>query len=483
MFAKKIKETPEICVIGDWQFQKRMLVEYTGSIQNPSRGWYRMYKFKAECKPDFSQLKWCACTDETLALLLIDLSAYRDSHIINCGIENIRQIFRFFISCGKELIVRFTYDTEGKGLEREPSNSSQIQEHMRQIGVVIREFPGAFLCLQGLFIGSWGEMHHSSYLSVEEVQKLTSTIWKAVWGSLYLSVRSPQLWRMIFHKKSFMHPMRKKIGLFDDALFGSPTHLGTFAEEEKDSYDELEKWDQKKEMDFIDELCKVAPIGGEAIYSEEGKQIDHVIATMRKMRLTYLNCEYDEDLLNYWKQTKWAGETPDDPWRGRTVYNYIEDHLGYRLVVRSVKIKKQPFGVFFNDKEEYRKGALRVEATIENIGFSSLYHETELYFVVEGDNGNVCFYLLTNQLWDLQGGETKTYTCLFMPEKGRIYLQIKKLPDDQPILFANESFKPVVEDGEEDMRTKKRPKGMYENSKKYGLLLGRLRLTPEEGVF
>lgn len=46
------------------------------------------------------------------------------------------------------MILRFSYDLEGKGLEKEPGSIRLVEEHMQQIGEVIREYADDIFAVQ-----------------------------------------------------------------------------------------------------------------------------------------------------------------------------------------------------------------------------------------------------------------------------------------------------------------------------------------------
>lgn len=70
--------------------------------------------------------------------------------------------FCLFARHDKDMILRIIYDDEGKGMEHEPAGLSQIQSHMDQLGSIIYKYAAHIYTTQGLFIGSWGEMHTSN---------------------------------------------------------------------------------------------------------------------------------------------------------------------------------------------------------------------------------------------------------------------------------------------------------------------------------
>ena len=93
------------------------------------------------------------------------------------------------------MILRFSYDLEGKGLEKEPGSIRLVEEHMQQIGEVIREYADDIFAVQGILIGNWGEMHGSRYLTPDAFRTLTDTMIKAVDGACPVAVRKPAQWR------------------------------------------------------------------------------------------------------------------------------------------------------------------------------------------------------------------------------------------------------------------------------------------------
>ena len=103
-----------------WSFQRADLTEGTQELKNPSRGWYQIYAFEAEKEPDFSSISWCGTDEDTLALVIIDIGAYREKVLDEKAMKNSREILRFFTGNGYDLILRIVYDHQGNALEREP---------------------------------------------------------------------------------------------------------------------------------------------------------------------------------------------------------------------------------------------------------------------------------------------------------------------------------------------------------------------------
>ena len=158
------KEFPELRGKQDKKelFQKAILQESRKAIQNPGCGWYHLYTFNAA---QTGEPLYIACEEEELVLLRIDIGAFWDKPISEPSLEWIRRILAFFREKRKGMILRFSYDLEGKGLEKEPGSIRLVEEHMQQIGEVIREYADDIFAVQGILIGNWGEMHGSRYLT------------------------------------------------------------------------------------------------------------------------------------------------------------------------------------------------------------------------------------------------------------------------------------------------------------------------------
>ena len=126
---------------------------------NPGRGWYHIYTFTLDKREKDGLLYQPYWDDETLVLVRFDIGAFRGMSLSEEALEYADEILKCFHSRGKEIILRVLYDTQGKGMEREPTLFSIVLTHMRQLGAVVRAYESDILITQGLFIGNWGEMH------------------------------------------------------------------------------------------------------------------------------------------------------------------------------------------------------------------------------------------------------------------------------------------------------------------------------------
>ena len=406
---------------GRFLFHSESFTETAKELRNPARGWYQVYPFQVEREPDFEELKWCLKEDETCALVLLDIGAYRDRDLDGSAVEHIRRILAFFDEYRKDIILRAVYDREGKGIEHEPSRFAQVTAHITQLGPVLQEYSKRIILFEGMLVGNWGEMHGSKFLSKQYMLRLNEALANSAKG-IVRAVRRPAQWRTL-------HPeppgSGTAVGLYNDAVFGSNTDLGTFAQADNPDGGWEELWSVRRELTFEEELSAFVPQCGEAVCGEtyRGYTLADTVARLRKMGMTYLNGVYDENILNIWKTWTWI--TPGE-WQGMSGYDYIGRHLGYRFCVRNATAW---IGMDFCD----------ITLTVQNVGFSGFYQEAEVRLMLTDRDGQEKEYLTD---WDIRAwksGQTISRKWRIPCCEGKIWLSVRRKWDQETVWFANES--------------------------------------------
>lgn len=411
-----------------WKFQKAALAESAEELHNPARGWYQLHSFQAEETISREDLRWRINEADTLVLVMIDIGAYKDCNMDEQGLSNIRMILDFFADRQLDIILRITYDHLGRAQEREPFFFMQVTEHLAQLGPLLEQYAEHIFVYQGALVGNWGEMHTSRFLATDKLVRLSSMLTGFLGEKSFLAVRRPMYWRAL-------HPMvcrsrdysATRMGLFDDAIFGSATHLGTFGVKPEAEMGWDDPWLTEEEISFEEKLCQYVPQGGEVVYEEgvaENCSLQDTVERLRRMHVSYLNSGHDERLLKLWKNTSWKGA---GPWMGVSGYDYIGRHLGYRFVVKSVSVT-------FEKMEEV---ACRWEISIENTGFARCYQEMVVWLEWTDKDGRVCTSEVDLKLNHILPGETKAGTCVTIPAEGNVYLYAKRKKDERSIYFAN----------------------------------------------
>lgn len=395
------------------QWEAAELKELAGDCPNPGRGWYRIYTFCPEQR-NRDELDWLPLeASETVALVRLDIGAFRQREIDEQTLAFVNEILERFRLAGKEMILRIVYDTVGKGMEHEPSGISTVLSHMRQLGAVVARHADDILVTQGLFVGSWGEMHGSKFLSPDQIRKLAKT-WREAIGE-----RIP----MVFRKPVFCRMVQKEnqtgIGIYDDALFASADHLGTFSEKAAADAGWEEEWRMEDELAYLDRTAALVPCGGEAVASAQNTDAGTTVTLLRDMRISYLNCIYDGRILDYWKSLAYPGGEAE----GKSLYRFIGEHLGYRLVVRQTVMER-------------KTGNLKI--LVENTGFSNLCRTAGLSLVIRSEEGEEKILPIQYDIRTLKGGE-QAWILAHLQESGAcsIFLTLTGT-DDKPVRFANE---------------------------------------------
>lgn len=413
-----------------WYFEQSDLTETTEAFTNPARGWYQIYTFQAEEEPDFEELKWCLNREDTLALVLIDIGCFRERNLDSEVLGRLCRIICFFAENRYDCIIRVVYDHEGKAFAREPRNFVQVEAHMRQIGDVLNLCSSSVFVFQGMLLGNWGEMHGSRFLDMDRMIQLAEILRMQKDERTFLAVRRPAYWRRLHEgQKQGALACPDGMGLFDDGMFGSESHMGTFAEGEQKEKMWNEPWQREQELTFEQELCQQAPNGGEAVYNNGYiKQLTpkKVIMDMMRMQVTYLNRVHDAKILGLWKDWKYPGS---GMWGGKSVFDYVGAHLGYRFFIRRVDVRPAKNG----------SGEYYVDVEIKNTGFAAFYQNGEIRLEYVDRNKNCRAEILESRMKGWRSGEIRKFSCAVEDCNGELFLAARRKDDGIPIRFANKS--------------------------------------------
>ncbi len=411
-------------------FQRAVLEENTDFLCNPARGWYQLYTFCVEETPDFVYLESCMDNKENLALVLIDIGAFRSRDLSNDAIANIESIITFFSKQRKDIILRISYDHVGKALEREPSLFSQIVRHLEQIGELLLKFGEEIFIYQGMLIGNWGEMHSSKFVDNDYLERMAAVLEKYK-EKTYLAVRCPMHWRGLHGMPQKDELSAERMGLYDDAILGSVTDLGTFGELSKEKTGWGNAWLREEELEFEEKLCCKVPNGGEAVLGDgfwKTLSQEQLLTDLQKMHITYLNRLHDRQLLDAWIKIPYTGK---GKWSGKSLYDYIGNHLGYRFWIKDVRVVML--------KKHGTQQDCQIEVEIENTGFANLYQEAIVTLEWVDSRGKLQQKELSADLRECDSGTVKCIRYFIDVSAGEVYLSARRKRDGRRIYFANQS--------------------------------------------
>lgn len=430
-------------------FEKLFGKESTDYDGNPSKGWYGLYPFVISEEPDFDNLVWSLADGDVIALVRIDIGRRQpgvgtDSPFTDAELDRADRILTWFEKHSREVILRITYDTEGKGMEHEPSIIKNVAGHMRQLGPVIAAHADNIIVHQGIFVGSWGEMHDSKFLSENAVCELYETLVSACGNKVRIAVRTPMQHRFIMkYLTRYMGTGNAdtdtgilRPALYNDAILSSEDDMCTYAGGRT-------VW-----ADYQDEVCTYAVCGGEAIHDNPLNDYDNAVKELANMHITYLNRQYDMAVL--------------DKWRSNNGYDYIGTHLGYRFVVTDTAVGRDAEEET-GSKTQTGVGSIYINVRIANRGFACVYDRVRLLAEFRGkDGGCISRAEVMSDISRIKPGDECTAVirlpqeCSYMPEVheremlqmdndsfnseavATLWLRLERVKDAKVLGFANE---------------------------------------------
>lgn len=393
--------------------------ESTQYLKNPDCGWYHIYTIYPQNPVDKDALYSLVADDEKLALLFINIGRYRNEMPGEEVIFRLREVFDVFVSRGMHMIIRTAYDNAGLGMTKDPAQLDIVRTHMKFFGSIFQEYSDYILTVQGLFVGSWGEMHSSKHLVNDAVlRELAETMYKAVDGKCCISVRRPDQYRIL---KGTIPISR--LSLFNDAICASESDMNTYGCNKNVYEDYSEEEIRRIELRWQRSNVHSVPNGGEVLFGEKNTPGSDAIKDFEDMHLTYLNSAYDTAQLDVWRKEKYTGR---DIYNGLSMYDYIGTHLGYRFVVRNAGLT--------------RKNILYVD--IENVGFAALYKEAVCELELCADTGETVRVNADYDMRSIKSGQRKRIEINVskynvFSEKYNVYISVHSKVGNEPIRFAN----------------------------------------------
>ncbi len=398
-------------------------------LNNPYRGWYHIYGYTLSDNTPIDMddmAKTIAKDANQLVLLEINLRNYSDCEISASGLSQLESTLLAWQDAGKQLILRFLYDWNGKARQTEPKNISIIKRHMTQTGAIVNKYAERVYLMQGIYVGNCGEMNNSDYMSLENMYELAAHLNSVIDPAIYLSVRTPEHYRIISQTNeplsfadAFSGKIAARTGLFNDGMLGSESDLGTYGENNFVPSDDFTgKGTRSEEIAFQNVLCHYVPNGGEVVLDNEYNDFPRAVADLRAMHVSYLDSNYDLAVLDKWRSTIYSVNNDTDGYSedassdsvddysqdycfdGTDGYSYIGAHLGYRYALVSSDCS---FDTFRDDKAK-----LAIE--IANSGFSASYRPFISSITVLCEDGTLCDTIIANtdnRFW--KSGETASF--------------------------------------------------------------------------
>ncbi len=407
-------------------------------LRNPERGW-RIETVIAEparktfgpahhligrVAPIYEADWWMldAARFEPFGLTLVQaycyLTEFADRPISNEKLALLQESLDNLRHRGLKAVLRFAYERD-MGVKEGPT-PDWILRHLDQLEPMLRKNVDVIYVLQAGFVGAWGEWHSAARIAPDDYAARAAIIKRlleALPEGRMLQVRVPKYKRLALQQpalaafvevgpqSAFTNVPAARIGFHDDGFLAGPSDGGTWPEPPHFGQP------GNAEFDYMTRESAFVPVDGELFWTDQGfdgkaargKGVDGLNAAVR-MRLhhyssfslahSYSEREGRPYSIDHWLSTaivpeslRQAAMPVGDGWfedgfgqpAMRTQFEYIQDHLGYRLELQSARIP-----------EKVKTSApFRVEIELINRGFSTLHNPRPVCLALMDRTGKV----------------------------------------------------------------------------------------------
>ena len=377
-------------------------------VKNPDRGLYKLVQVELQNEEenfdDFEKkVDEINENDKEVSLILLELNLknyVQENNISKNKITEINKYFSIIRKNGYKVIFRVVYDSVGQ-TNSEPEFNIILQ-HMDDLKEIYTTNKDIIFVVEAGFLGTNGEWINGKYDKyMTEKNKIIEKLLEIVPEEIQISFRKPTYItdylsskNTVTESNAFSTDIISRFGLYNSGYLESET--------DSDTYNKLERTES---INWQGLQTKYTIFGGEAKnWKSNYNDLENAIKDMFIRHCTYLNKNADENVIEKWKGTLYTGT--EEIYNRKSGYVYIQNHLGYRLLLTNVK---------FNGTEAGKNAEVLIN--LENIGFGNILKEKTITLIYK--NTSNTYKIETNidirkQLKD-----------------GNYVLQInEKLPDD-----------------------------------------------------
>lgn len=300
------------------------------------------------------------------------------------------------------VIVRICYDPWYNGRSNVTPEHKWVLRHVEQLAPVLSKNTDVIVALEMGMHGAYGEMHSDTSITYDRVAEATNLMLRNTPPELKILTRTGNYsakvlgfdnWGVDFHidGEKFAEIAKAKgdtmyrVGMFNDGYLGTQYDYGTWGADCKTSIcrEEGVAWLEKYGIN--------TPYGGEALTTAGGYEVINTPEFLSyegfRTHTSYLNVQWNNNLIDGWKKSHFEGK--DFEYDGSKIdsltgFKYVNDHLGYRFVLRES---------WMSDTVGFDH-VLHAKFRVQNVGFGNLTWKAPVKLAVledlEGSDLDMC---------------------------------------------------------------------------------------------
>ena len=289
-------------------------------------------------------------------------------------------------------IVRICYDPWYNGRSNVTPDHEWVLKHVKQLAPVLSKNTDVIVALEMGMHGAYGEMHSDTNITYDRIAEATNLMLRNTPPELKILTRTGNYsakvlgfddWGVDFHidGEKFAEIAKAKgdtmyrVGMFNDGYLGTQYDYGTWGADCNTSIcrEEGVAWLEKYGIN--------TPYGGEALTTADKYEVINTPEFLSyegfRTHTSYLNIQWNNNLIDSWKKTLFNIKDFDYDFErvdSLTGFKYINDHLGYRFVLRESWVSDTVGS----------DGIFRAKLRIQNVGFGNLTRKMKASLVVNG---------------------------------------------------------------------------------------------------
>lgn len=300
------------------------------------------------------------------------------------------------------VIVRICYDPWYNGRSNVTPEHKWVLRHVEQLAPVLSKNTDVIVALEMGMHGAYGEMHSDTSITYDRVAEAVNLMLRNTPPELKILTRTGNYsakvlgfdnWGVDFHidGEKFAEIAKAKgdtmyrVGMFNDGYLGTQYDYGTWGADCKTSIC------REEGVAWLEKYSVNTPYGGEALTTAGGFEVINTPEFLSyegfRTHTSYLNVQWNNNLIDGWKKSQFEGK--DFEYDGSKIdsltgFKYVNDHLGYRFVLRESWLSDT---VGFDH-------VLHAKFRVQNVGFGNLTWKAPVKLAVledlEGSDLDMC---------------------------------------------------------------------------------------------